>query len=105
MQLCGVRMVPGMRPSNVRLRLHWAHLLRQARHDLGLSQRQLRDRLNADGGALVAPEVISRWENAVYSPSDENRARLAHALGLTVPDLFPYYFDDGPSNGKTDAAA
>jgi transcriptional regulator with XRE-family HTH domain len=93
-----------MRPSNTRLRLHWASLLRQARHDAGLSQRQLRERLNADGGTVVAPEVISRWENAVYSPSDENRARLAHALGKTVPELFPYYFDDEP-NGSNEAAA
>jgi transcriptional regulator with XRE-family HTH domain len=70
-----------------------------------MSQRQLRERLNADGGPIVAPEVISRWENAVYSPSDENRARLATALGKTVPDLFPYYFDEGkPSNGDTEAA-
>lgn len=92
-----------MRPSNARLRLHWAELLRQARHDAGISQRQLREILNADGGPFVAPEVISRWENAVYSPSDANRVRLAEALGRTVPDLFPYYFDD--HNGGDRAVA
>lgn len=107
MQLHVVCTLPYMRPSNIRLRLHWAHLLRQARYDLGISQRELRDRLNADGGPTVAPEVISRWENAVYSPSDENRARLATALGRTVAELFPYYFDDdtnGDTNGDTEAA-
>lgn len=83
-----------MRPTNLRLRVHWAELMRQARLDAGLSQRQLRERLEADGhGGPMAPEAISRWENAVYSPSDENRARLAAALGTTVADLFPYYFD------------
>jgi len=92
-----------MRPSNARLRLHWAELLRQAHHEAGLSQRELREILSADGGGVIAPEVISRWENAVYSPSDENRIRLAAALGKTVPELFPYYFDD-PTNGDSQAA-
>lgn len=92
-----------MRPSNAHLRLHWAQLLRQARLDAGMSQRELREALGADGGTAIAPEVISRWENAVYSPSDPNRARLAAVLGKSVPDLFPYYFDDD-TNGDTEAA-
>jgi transcriptional regulator with XRE-family HTH domain len=87
-----------MRPKNLRLRLLWADLLRDARVDAGLTQRELRDILNGDGGPLVSPEVLSRWENAVYSPSDENRLRLAVALGKTVPELFPYYLGD-PTNG------
>lgn len=91
------------RRSNQRLRARWADLLRQARLDAGLSQRALREILNADGGPPVAPEVLSRWENAVYSPGDENRLRLAVALGKTVPELFPYYFDD-PTNGDIAAA-
>lgn len=91
----------GMKRSNLRLRLHWAKLLKQARLDAGLSQRQLRERLAA-GGYPVAPEVVSRWENGVYSPSDENRPRLAAALGKSVHDLFPYELP--PTNGDIEAA-
>lgn len=103
-QLHAGHIVPPMRPANIRLRLHWAELLRQARHNIGLSQRELRERLNTDGGPTITPEVISRWENAVYSPSDENRIRLAAALNTTVPELFPYYFDDDQANGNTEVA-
>lgn len=91
-----------MRPTNLRLRLHWADRIRQARVDAGLSQRELREILSADGGGIIASEVISRWENAVYSPSDVNRLRLARALGTTVPELFPYYFDE--PNGDEEVA-
>lgn len=82
-------------PSNRRLRYHWGPLLKQARLDAGLSQKALSQQLG------IAQEVISRWENGVYAPSDANRLRLAQALGKTVVELFPYYDlpDDDDADG------
>lgn len=83
-------------PSNRRLRYHWGPLLKQARLDAGLSQKALSQQLG------LAQEVISRWENGVYAPSDANRLRLAEALGKTVVELFPYYDlpDDDADGGQ-----
>lgn len=71
-------------PSDRRLRHHWGTLLRQARTDLGVTQKVFAQRLG------VAQEIVSRWENGIYAPRDETRPRIAAALGKTVADLFPY---------------
>ena len=33
--------------------------------------------------------MISYWERGLLTPSDEQKARLASALGVKVNDLFP----------------
>lgn len=83
-----------------RLRYKWGILLRQARADLGLSQKEFAQTLG------VAQEMVSRWENGLYAPRDETRPLIAAALGKTTAELFPY--PDRPpeddANGDTEAA-
>lgn len=74
--------------SDRRLRYHWGRLIRQARIDLGETQKSLSVRLG------VAQEIVSRWENGIYAPRDETRPRIAAALNKTVAELFPYPDDD-----------
>lgn len=50
----------------------------QARADLGLTQRQLANRLDVDSMA------VSNWERRVYHPSVENLAALSLISGRPV---------------------
>ncbi|MBQ8187167.1 MAG: helix-turn-helix transcriptional regulator [Clostridia bacterium] len=53
----------------------------QCRHELGLTQQELADRLN------LSNKTISKWESGAGSPDISNLPELANTLGITVDEL------------------
>lgn len=53
----------------------------ERRHELGLTQQELADRLN------LSNKTISKWESGAGSPDIANLAELAKALGVTADEL------------------
>ncbi len=51
------------------------------RHEKGLTQQQLADRLN------LSNKTISKWESGAGSPDISNLSELAKALEITVDEL------------------
>lgn len=62
----------------------WGDRIRKARQEQGLSLEALAERAGMDAGHL------SRGERGLAGIGDDNRIRLASALGRRVEDLFPY---------------
>jgi transcriptional regulator with XRE-family HTH domain len=56
--------------------------LRRARHLAGFSQRELAARADVD------PQQISKWERGAITPSTENLAAIASALGRDLSWFF-----------------
>jgi transcriptional regulator with XRE-family HTH domain len=59
--------------------------IRKARHDAGLTQEQLAQRVGA------TRFMVNTWENGKHTPSRRYRPLVAQALGVKETDLF----DDG----------
>lgn len=53
----------------------------ECRHDLGLTQQELADRLN------LSNKTISKWESGAGSPDLSNLSELAKALGVTADEV------------------
>lgn len=66
------------------LRIHWAETLRVHREAAGLTQAELAK------AAGTIQQRISAWEMGISTPRDTMRLKLAHALGTTVYEVFPY---------------
>lgn len=75
------------------LSIRWAHSIRNARAEAGLTQADLARRTG------ITQQLISQYEGGLVRPTDERRILLARALGTTVADLFPY-----PDDGDGEAA-
>ncbi len=56
--------------------------IRQLRFKAGLTQEQLADRLG------IAPQSVSKWENAVAMPDITTLPLLAEIFGISIDDLF-----------------
>lgn len=76
------------------LSIRWAHSIRNARAQAGLTQADLARRTG------ITQQLISQYEGGLVRPTDERRIVLARALGTTVADLFPY-----PDDGEDGEAA
>lgn len=62
----------------------WGKRVKQARENVGLSQRRLADLCDID------PATVSRIERGLIAPRDSLKWTIAGALGKTLEDLFPY---------------
>ncbi|ODV25793.1 MAG: transcriptional regulator [Rhodanobacter sp. SCN 68-63] len=60
--------------------------LRQARQDVGLSQRDLGILAGLD--PFVASTRINRYEQGIHAPDEETAKRLAKALGVPLAYLY-----------------
>ena len=58
-------------------------LIKQARLKAGMTQAELAKKLS------VTPQAISQYERNLKKPKLETVVRLAEALGVCVPDLYP----------------
>lgn len=56
--------------------------LKDRRAELGLTQAELAERVG------VTRKTVNTVENAVFTPSATLAIKLAHALGLSVEELF-----------------
>ena len=56
--------------------------IKQLRFKAGLTQEQLAERLG------IAPQSVSKWENAVAMPDITTLPQLAEIFGVTIDDLF-----------------
>lgn len=68
--------------------------IKNRREELGLSQKQVADRMP---GVAVDGNYISRWERGVVKPGDEHMDSLAKALETSVAGLLT----DPPDKSKT----
>jgi transcriptional regulator with XRE-family HTH domain len=59
----------------------FGEIIRAARHQRGLTQRQLADRL------AVSNVAVAHWERGTVRPTLENRIDLARALDIPLDDL------------------
>lgn len=57
--------------------------IKELRQSAGLTQAQLAFRLD-----LKSPSTVTMWENGDRKPPSTLLPRLAHALGVTVDDLY-----------------
>jgi transcriptional regulator with XRE-family HTH domain len=71
--------------------------IRELREELGLTQRELADRLPGK----TEGKDISRWENGKHRPSPDTLAAVADALGSTVADLHAGPAADREPRGPT----
>lgn len=74
------------------LTILWAGTLRTARANADKTQAELAKLTG------LSQQFISSCEAGLTRPSDENRIRIARALGRRVSDLFPYPGDE--TNGS-----
>ena len=60
----------------------FANRLKEARAELGLTQAELAEKVG------VTRKTVNTVENGVFTPSALLAIKLAHALGLSVEQLF-----------------
>lgn len=58
-------------------------LIKDARIKAGITQAELAERLG------VTPQAVSQYERGIKKPKLETVIRIAEALGVLVPDLYP----------------
>ncbi len=58
-------------------------LIKKARTNAGVTQAELAERLG------ITPQAVSQYERGIKNPKLETIRRIAEALGVLVPDLYP----------------
>jgi len=58
--------------------------IRQLRNRAGITQAQLAERVD------ISPEFMSRLERGLKAPSLDSADKIAHALGITLSELFDF---------------
>lgn len=76
-----------------RLRRYWGSRIRRQRQILGMTQRQLADRLEELGLSLT-PQAIGQWELGHSSPKSHHQRLIARALDVPHAYLFAMTDED-----------
>ncbi len=58
--------------------------IRHLRNRAGITQAQLAERVD------ISPEFMSRLERGLKAPSVDSAAKIAHALGVSLSELFDF---------------
>ena len=58
-------------------------LIKKARINAGITQAELAERLG------ITPQAVSQYERGIKNPKLETVRKIAEALGVLVPDLYP----------------
>lgn len=66
------------------LKRKWGEAIRRQREHLGLTQKQLAERVGVDQSA------VSFWENGTKAPTVERQLAIANALGIDARILFDF---------------
>ena len=70
--------------------------IKKARLDIGMSQRELANKLG------IAPPTLAQWENGTRNPKRETLIKIATALDVPVALLYDDYVFKDPYEGMTE---
>lgn len=70
--------------------------IKKARLDIGMSQRELANKLG------IAPPTLAQWENGTRNPKRETLIKIATALDVPIALLYDDYVFKDPYEGMTE---